>query len=636
MLQILLIIILILHSSILIAKYEQKVWIYFKDKGKIEAVDINREVRLKLSERAFKRRLEKVGSQPFDYTDLPILPSYKLKLKQLGVKIQNESNWFNAVSAYIKDCDFNNITKLPFVKKIEPVRTYRYKKYTKTERSSITRLTNSAYGPSENQNAMLGVISAHNKGYHGENVRIAIFDSGFILQHEALQHVKVIDTYDFIQNDRDVSNQEGDLPKQHDHGTLVLSVIAGYSPGQLIGPAYAAEYLLAKTEDIGSETSLEEDNSDRLGADIISTSIGYGEEMGYSYEDMDGNSTIITQAADLAVKKGIAVFASAGNEGSSSWYHILAPADGDSVIALGGVNPDRTLWPKSSRGPTFDGRIKPELMAQGKSVYTVNPNTDHEYSYLDGTSLACPLGSGVAAIILSLAPQLKPMELRELLITNASQSNQPDNNFGYGIIDLSGVLYNLTHDPAYFLVSFKGTPLNGRNMLSWQVRGVREITSWILEKKFPDNEYQEIEAYPNRLSLQEHLFVDYDITPDGVYYYRLGVELNSGEKVSLDSVIVNSVPLVASDLFHNYPNPFNVMTTITVSLVNSGKINLKIFDLNGRLIKTLADNESKESGYYYYQWQGRNNNNQAIASGTYYAVLSFKDETKSIKILYLK
>jgi hypothetical protein len=643
MFKLLVTLIIFCSSNLLFAQGAQRVWIYFSDKGRLETSDIAESAKSYLSDRAIKRRMVKAVGQSFEYTDLPIEPAYRQRLEQLGVTIHHESRWLNAVSAYLNQVEVSVITQLPYVNKIEAVKKYRYEKYGESYKYPIAKSKNGNYGLSENQNAMLGVISAHENGYRGEGVRIAMFDTGFILQHEALQHIKVIDTYDFVQNDEVVANQEGDLSIQHNHGTLVLSVIAAYKPGELIGTAYEAEFLLAKTEDERSETSLEEDNwvaaaewADSMGADIISTSVGYGGEVGYTYENMDGNSTIITKAADLAVKKGIVVFASAGNEGLSSWVHILAPADGDSVIAVGAVNPDRSLYPKSSRGPTFDGRIKPDLMAQGGLVYTVNPNSTDAYTYNYGTSVACPLGSGAAALVLTIVPDLDPMNLRELLTKTASQSDAPDNQFGYGIIDLRKLMYHITHDPSFIVLSFSGDAFDGRNTINWHVRNVREVKNWIISKRTADQEYEEVESYANKSAVSQYLFSDYDINPDQTYHYLLTARLNSGERVPLDSVILSSRPLKKSGVFQNYPNPFNSNTTITVSLLNNEEISLKLFDMNGRLVKTYVNREIKASGFYHYSWDGRNNNNRQVASGVYYAVLNFKDDIKSIKVLYLK
>jgi serine protease AprX len=432
----------------LFAENEKRVWIYFENKDFAQYKNLAKIARLTLSKKSVKRRLNKNVTPLFDITDLPVNSSYLDRLRNMGIIIYRKSKWFNAVSAYLNHVEIGAIQKLPWVKGISEVKYFHSKNRIDNEKNanvSGTLKVENNYGDSFNQNQMIGVTTLHEMGYSGQGVMIALFDTGFRWDHEALQNIKISAQRDFIQNDNTVSNQSGDLFNQDNHGTLVLGAIAGYMPGELLGPAYAAEYILAKTEDVGSETYAEEDNwvaaaewADSLGADIISTSLGYFDygDIHYSYSDMDGNTAITTRAADLAAKKGISVFASAGNEGNNEWYYITAPADGDSVIAVGAVRPDRSSWEGSSHGPSYDGRIKPDLMAQGVDVYTVYPSTVNRYIEVGGTSLSCPLAAGAGAILLSIDSTLSPMQLREILTSTATQSDHPDNDYGYGIINL--------------------------------------------------------------------------------------------------------------------------------------------------------------------------------------------------------
>jgi subtilisin family serine protease len=393
----------------------------------------------------------------------------------------------NAASCYLDGVDRSVLLNLPFIKKIEPVHTFRsqpVKKYAPPPNDSTD------YGSSLNQIEMIGIPAAHKAGFSGEGVLIAIFDTGFILDHEALSHIKVVAEWDFINNDAIVANESGDLITQHDHGTEVRAVMAGYKPGRLLGPAYNSEFILGKTEDIGSESHVEEDNwvaaaewAESLGADIISTSVGYDNLVGYTYQDMDGNTAIITKAADMAVRKGVSVFASAGNEGLSAWKYIIAPADGDSVIAMGGVRPDKTLWPSSSHGPTYDGRIKPDLLAQGENVFTVNPRTIDDYISVSGTSFSCPLGAGAGAILLSAMPSLSPTALRDTLTVYATNYTKPDTLFGYGLIDLEKILAYVISEPGVSVRNLEISGYPGRNVIEWV--SVWEIANekWIIRRK---------------------------------------------------------------------------------------------------------------------------------------------------------
>jgi len=437
------ILILIILSSSGYAFEKERVWIYFTDKGQISNKDFSSEAKRHLSQESIDRRLNKPESIEFDLTDLPVNSSYIKILKQRGVVIIHKLKWFNAVSAFIDYNDYTTLRRLNFVKSVEPVKSF---KFTNAEDENIDILqkpSDMEYGNSFSQNNIMGVPEWHSRGYNASGVRIALFDSGFETTHDALQSVNVVAEWDFVDNDGDVGG--------FTHGTKVLSVIGGYSPGSLIGPAYGAEYLLARTEDINHETHIEEDNwaaaaewADSLGADIISSSVGYNVfdpgEGDYTYQDMDGNTTIVTRAADLAVKKGIVVFSSAGNEGGNYWNYIIAPADGDSVIAVGNVSSSGFVASNSSRGPTYDGRIKPDFVAQGSAVYMVRTDNNTGFTYSSGTSYSTPLAAGAGALVLSLEPQLTPMELYDLLIKNASHYCRPDTNVGYGIINIKPIL----------------------------------------------------------------------------------------------------------------------------------------------------------------------------------------------------
>lgn len=443
------IILSLIFSSICTAKSE-RVWIYFKDKGDITEYDFELESNKNLSPKSIERRANKNKPISYDFTDLPIESSYIKELQQNGVKIKNRSKWFNAVSVLKSSIDITQLKQLPFVKKIETVRSFNFEMNPVIEEINNYKLTNSDYGASFNQNEMLGIPTVHEKGYTSNGIRIAVFDTGFKTTHQALQSLNVIASRDFIDGDDDVTGYPGET-----HGAQVLGVIAGYSNGNLIGPAYNAEYILAKTDDYYEETHMDEDNwvaaaewADSLGADIITSSVGYNifdpGEGDYTYEDMDGNTTLVTKAADLAVKKGIAVFSTAGNEGNNSWHYIIAPADGDSVIAVGSVNSSGVINSYSSRGPTFDGRIKPDLVAQGSAVHTVSFSNDINYTLVSGTSFSTPLVAGAGALVLSAMPILLPMQLYEKLITSASHASNPDTVVGYGIPDIAAILVNNT------------------------------------------------------------------------------------------------------------------------------------------------------------------------------------------------
>ncbi len=445
-----------------------KVWIYFTDKGaSLDKYYSNPE--LVVSKRSLQRRAKVMeGKSLIDFRDLPVNGAYVQTLKNNGVKIHHRSRWFNAISGYADKSVIEKIASLPFVKGIDLVRKFKTKDKTlRPTKSGIPKSSPKGthsfdYGPSYVQDEQINVPAVHDLGFYGQGVVICLMDAGFNnLEHEVFQSMNIIAAYDFVNNDDNVDD-EGDMG-EGSHGTMTLSTIGGFKPGNLIGPAFGATYILAKTENTDSETPAEEDNwiaaaewADSIGVDVTSTSLGYlGMDPpyeGYTWQDMDGNTATITIGADLAVKRGIVVVNSAGNEGDNDQHNTLgAPADGDSVIAVGAVNDDGSRTYFSSVGPTVDGRIKPDIMAMGSSVYVASPYSPTDYTSSSGTSFSCPLSAGVAALVLCANPGLTPMQVRDALRNTASRANNPDNKYGWGIIDaLAAINYfrvQITHEP---------------------------------------------------------------------------------------------------------------------------------------------------------------------------------------------
>jgi len=453
-------IMLFLFSSGWSTQNTEKYWFFFTDKGPpcLQKSLLDDAVR-SLTERSLKRRAKVAGlnGHLVDQTDIAVFQPYIEELRSIGIEALVISKWLNAVSGRATKAQINEAHQFPFVIKTQRVAIWsrRTPPVEKPPAIPLHKWSGSYllnYGVSLTQNELIRVPDVHELGIHGEGVLIAVFDTGFQLQHEAFDYLNVVAEWDFINGDGNTANNSTqDRSSQYHHGTSVLSIIAGYAPGKLIGPAFGADYILAKTEDVSSETSAEEDNwiaaaewADSLGADVITSSVGYMDW--YTQNDLDGNTAPITIAADLAVKKGIVVCNSAGNEGSYEWRIVIAPADGDSVIAVGAVDSKGNVVGFSSRGPTADDRIKPDVMAQGSGVYAVTSPISSEdsnhYSYKDGTSVSCPQVAGVAALVLCAQPDLTPVQVREALRQTADKAHHPDNDYGWGLVDaLSAVKY---------------------------------------------------------------------------------------------------------------------------------------------------------------------------------------------------
>lgn len=418
-----------------------RTWVFFADKGPIVH---GKQLSYSLSERA-TTRLSAHGLVP-SHQDLPVYPQYLQALRQAGLVVHSQSRWLNAVSIEGR-YDLDALQAIcPNVIQVQAVGRYR----APLEETSAapaggmaTAKTQSVinYGAAQYQTEMFGLDQLHDLGFTGQGVLVAMFDSGYenADTNSAFDSLwtagSILSWYDFV--DRDTLVFQEDF-----HGAACFSFLGANQPGTFVGTAPHAQYLLARTEDVGSERHIEEDNwleamewADSLGVDVISTSLGYTEfdpgEGDYTYADMDGNTTIITRAADLASSRGILCVVAAGNSGNSPWYYISAPCDGDSVLCVGAVDFNRDHASFSSYGPSFDGRVKPDVVTMGHAVNFVAPNGQVQIG--SGTSFACPQIAGLAASLWSAHPQATNMRIWDAIRRSADRFTFPDSAFGHGI-----------------------------------------------------------------------------------------------------------------------------------------------------------------------------------------------------------
>lgn len=405
---------------------QSQVWVFFTDKGENPQPGI--------SPASFLRRMDK--NIPLDYRDFQVCPGYLQKLKEENIRLLAKSRWLNAALVVVPEDKISEVSRFPFVSHIQIPRRYHLQPASENTVSIraqdyITQLE------------MIGLDQLHLNGFYGEGITIAVFDNGFgrVDSLEGFEHLvntgKITGAHDFVDDDTDVFDN---CPRCR-HGTQVLSVLAAQMPGQLTGAAPGANYILLRTEDSYREVRSEEalfveaaEFADSIGADIFNLSYGYRlfdpGEGDYGFFDLDGETSVITRAADIAASRGIMVFASVGNYGAQG---IQAPADGDSVIAVGAVDEDGKLYASSSRGPSGDGRIKPELVAMGEGTRNLLASGDLKSS--NGTSFSSPLVAGLAACLWSAKPHASWSELYEVLLQSGSRYASPDNSFGYGIPD---------------------------------------------------------------------------------------------------------------------------------------------------------------------------------------------------------
>lgn len=401
-----------------------------------------------LSERAIERR--KKHGIAIDSLDLPVNPQYLAAIRKAGGVIYTTSKWFNAATVYCPDDTvLDAIKALPFVKSTEGTgRNYPKRPIPATPKTPITadRYTqrDAHYGFGRPQIEMLNGDLVHRMGYTGAGMLVAVMDGGFT-------NVDVMPFFDSLRTSGrllpavDLVDGDGYAYEASSHGSQVLSTMAANLPGLMIGTAPGATYVCIKTEDVRSELRIEEDNwvagaeyADSLGVDVLNSSLGYTsfniDRMSHQYDELDGNTTRVTIGADIAAQKGILVVVSAGNEGYSAWKYMGAPADADSVLAVGATDVNGRRVGFSSIGPTADGRVKPNVMAQGGNTIVASL---YKYAILpaNGTSFSGPVMAGMVTSLWQAFPDKSNMEIIRAVEMSADRYDNPDNEYGHGMPD---------------------------------------------------------------------------------------------------------------------------------------------------------------------------------------------------------
>ncbi len=457
---------------------DTKYWIIFSDKNGIKPNDeiaynspaYKSGIEL-LTEKAIKRRLKSLSKENLiDFGDLPLSNNYVQNISSLGVSIIAKSRWFNGVSAYLSKSQLESIKKLVYVSKIFAVKKLFKQGYENTSPVFLKTYYESMfmqdstnvydYGKSYNQMMLVNVPVVHNLGITGKGVLVASFDDGFEWRtHESLMGLNVLEEFDFINGDKTTSREKNqkypDSESQGGHGTATLSSLGGFKEGKLIGPAFNSDFILAKTEYVPSETPMEEDFwleaaewAEAYGADVITSSLVYKAfdkpyvDNSYAYADFDGKTSIISIAGDRAAYLGIVVCNATGNYYQTDPPSLGSASDGDSVIGVGAVDKNGNITSFSSNGPTSDGRIKPDVVAPGASVYVARMGEGNNYDFSNGTSFSTPITAGVCALILSAHPELNAMQVRDALRNTANNTASPNNVYGWGLINTyKAILY---------------------------------------------------------------------------------------------------------------------------------------------------------------------------------------------------
>lgn len=668
------------------------VWVYFKDKGPNAISKLNNPLEI-VSQRSLDRRSKvKPAGELLDYTDIPLYSDYINKVAGSVQKVRHKIKWLNSMSVEVNREQVNALTQLDFVKGIELVERFKQAENEPEISSDISPVfinptddplvDTLSYGTGNAviQITQIKVNLVHNQGINGQGIMIASFDAGFSnLTHESFttKPMKIQTTYDFQNHTPTLTG--------HSHGTATLSLVGGYKPGKMVGPAYGSTFILGRTEVDPTETTVEMDNwiaaahwADSLGADVITSSLGYlvfdAGYTSYTWQDMNGNTLPITIAADLAVNKGIIVSNSAGNSGSNSHNTLGGPADGDSVFTIGAVGSTGTRASFSSVGPTTDNppRIKPDVMAMGNGNYYAS-TTGNNYSSGSGTSFSCPLTSGVCALVLSANKNLTPLQVMGILKKFASNSGSPNNLMGWGIIDASLAVDSArkidnTAPVIMHTQPFTTTSSNLAITMKAKITDNGIIRNWTNEAPllyyrkstnggtnwtaFASVNYSVVNLDTFSFAIpgsSNNTFIQYyfaaqdialplakistlpaggsGITPPGTtapptrFQFTVGI-------VGIEPVS-NEIPNVYR-LYTNYPNPFNPVTKIKFDIVKNTNAKLYVYDILGRVVETLV-NGDLTAGKYEVSFDG-----SSFSSGVYFYRLETNDFTDTKKMLMIK
>jgi len=440
------------------------VWVSFADRAGAERDPAAfAEARARMSQRALERRRLRGTLKDIVASDLPVHEPYVRALVQRGAHLRGTSRWLNAASITVSAREAVQLARLPFVSEVELVPLGRVSRDPEPFVADVTT-TDAAlragtapevqlapgdtafYGATFKQMDLMQVPQMHAAGLSGAGVLVCMLDSGFRTTHQVFAGLNIVATWDFVNDDPVVDDQvPPDATGDASHGTMTLACVAGHKAGTYIGAAYGCSVALGKTEYVATETPVEMDNwqrgaewADSLGADVISSSLGYFQfdspYPSYTYADMNGQTTVVTRAASEAMRRGITVVNAAGNEGATTWHYLIAPADADTVMAIGAVDSFNVVTGFSSRGPSADGRIKPDVTAMGSRVYLPSFTNAAAYGRASGTSFSTPLTAGVVALVLEAHPTWGPFEVREALRETALNHALPNNDIGWGLV----------------------------------------------------------------------------------------------------------------------------------------------------------------------------------------------------------
>jgi serine protease AprX len=625
------------------------VWVFFNDKGARVRTGKSLPGDL-VSERALRRRARVLPADRLvDESDLPVSEEYIARVAPLVLRIRQRSRWLNGVSVDATPAGIALLESLPFVHEIDIVQKYRRSGGEESLPLSPSvlppRKSNGTaaldYGSSFPQVSLENIPAVHATGNSAQGIIIGLFDNGVRLQtHQAFDQLRprIIAQHDFVDHKTSVVPVDPN-PEFGGHGVNTLSTLAGYEPGNIIGPAFGASFILSRTENDSSETPFEEDNwaaaiewAESLGVQVTSTSLGYltfdAPYTSLTWRDMDGRTSVISRAAVMAARKGVIVVNSAGNEGPAppGENSLIAPADADSILTAGAVTPAGVRTGFSSCGPTSDGRIKPDIMAVGSSVYVASNVDTAGYFYVQGTSFSCPLTAGVAALVLSAHPGATVMQVINAIRSTARQAplqtTRPDNLYGWGIIDAMAAINALGSLPASPVALPASVTSRSGFRANWTAAAGASSYRLDVAADSAFSLFVPGYDYLNVGNVTSYAVTALDTA--ATYYYRVRAVGPAGTSGNPNFIAVplggGGVPAGSFMLSRNYPNPFNPGTRIDFQLPEQSHVTMTVLDLLGRTVKTIVDGDFPASGGTNYTavWDGRDASGAVAASGVYF------------------
>lgn len=566
-----------------------------------------------LMQRSINRRIR--YNIAIDESDLPITPAYLDSIRLTGnVTVINVSKWLNQVCIQTTDAAaLIKINSFVFVKGTSPIAARvgniisPISKPLDPPRQPLPIIITGKpqsptdfynYGESFPQIHLHNGEFLHNHGFRGEGMQLAIMDAGFY-HYQSLptfdsvrKNQQILGTWDFVANETSVNEDFA-------HGMNCFSTIAANIPGTFVGTAPATSFYLFRTEDVSSEYPVEEQNfaaaaerADSLGVDVFSVSLGYttfsNNLFNYTYNDMNGNTTISAKAADFAAKKGIFVTVAAGNEGSSSWHYITTPADADSVLTVGAVALNRQVALFSSFGPSSDGQIKPAVAAVGSGAVIANQSTGFP-SFGNGTSYSCPIMAGVATCLWQAFPEVNNMGIIDALEKSADRFTTPDDRSGFGIPDVKKAFVQLIKKLYKQQISISNSC---KTNIGFTVKIATDMNIEI-ERKLPtDAAYKTISMFTptNNFAATSFVIEDdlNDLQSDIAIKYRIKMSIAADTSFYLDSAAVNYTKS-CRETISVMPNP--VTDNLSVLIVRNISVNaaIEIYTVSGQKIYSLLN-----------------------------------------------